>query len=167
MIAELIASLYDVSFLVNGLILLSVLLLFPQGAIGLVQKVAGLFRRRGARQDTGDLPKRGPSAHLPLAAAPRLRPVLRSSSRTCPSRYGGVVAVSDVSLSRRPRHGACSHRPERSGQVDAHQLRQRSLSLPIPAASCWPARTYPTCRRMRGPAWGLRAPSRTFSSSTA
>ena len=59
-IAEFIASLYDVSLLVYGLILLVVLLLVPEGAIGLVRKVAGL----GARRARGhrDCRARGPSA---------------------------------------------------------------------------------------------------------
>ena len=97
MIAELIASLYDVSFLVNGLILLSVLLLFPQGAIGLVQKVAALFRG-AAREGTPEVAQSGSfSAFAPGAAPASAGPtlVIENLSKS----YGGVVAVSDVSLS--------------------------------------------------------------------
>src|SRR5204863_9780593 len=96
MIAELIASLYDVSFLVNGLILLSVLLLFPQGAIGLVQKVAALFRV--AAHDSTPEPARSDAARVfaqvapPASAGPML--VIENLTKS----YGGVMAVSDVSL---------------------------------------------------------------------
>ena len=96
MIAELIASLYDISFLVNGLILLSVLLLFPQGAIGLVQKVAAFLggAPRHRIDETAQAGSFGPStrALARLAAGPTL--VIDNLSKS----YGGVLAVSGVSL---------------------------------------------------------------------
>jgi ABC-type branched-subunit amino acid transport system ATPase component/ABC-type branched-subunit amino acid transport system permease subunit len=97
MIAELIASLYDVSFLVNGLILLGVLLLFPQGAIGLVYKLAALFR---APQRTGSaavVEAAAQRAFTPVAAPAATGPtlVIENVSKS----YGGVVAVMKVSLS--------------------------------------------------------------------
>jgi ABC-type branched-subunit amino acid transport system ATPase component/ABC-type branched-subunit amino acid transport system permease subunit len=97
MIAELIASLYDVSFLVNGLILLGVLLLFPQGAIGLVYKLAALFR---APQRTGSaavVEAAAQRAFTPVAAPAASGPtlVIENVSKS----YGGVVAVMKVSLS--------------------------------------------------------------------
>ena len=96
MIAELIASLYDVSFLINGLILLGVLLLFPQGAIGLVYKLAALVRgplRDGTAAGFQAAADRGftPGA-APAATGPTL--VIENLSKS----YGGVVAVSNVSL---------------------------------------------------------------------
>jgi len=96
MIAELIASLYDVSFLVNGLILLSVLLLFPQGAIGLVYKLAALFRRP-ARTDAAAVFQAASSrAFTPVAAPAATGPTLLIEALS--KSYGGVVAVSGVSL---------------------------------------------------------------------
>jgi ABC-type branched-subunit amino acid transport system ATPase component/ABC-type branched-subunit amino acid transport system permease subunit len=97
MIAELIASLYDVSFLVNGLILLGVLLLFPQGAIGLVYKLAALLR---APQRTGSaavVEAAAQRAFTPVAAPAATGPtlVIENVSKS----YGGVVAVMKVSLS--------------------------------------------------------------------
>ncbi len=96
MIAELIASLYDVSFMINGLILLTVLLLFPQGAIGLVQQAGKfLFGRTGAGPET---PAAMPDQPVALPAAPPSNgPTLVVENLT--KRYGGVVAVRDVSLS--------------------------------------------------------------------
>jgi ABC-type branched-subunit amino acid transport system ATPase component/ABC-type branched-subunit amino acid transport system permease subunit len=95
LIAELIASLYDVSLLINGLILLSVLLLFPQGAIGLVQLVGKLFRPHAGKPSaiaapamTSVLkPKRMPSSHGPALVVEGMT-----------KRYGGVMAVNNVSL---------------------------------------------------------------------
>jgi ABC-type branched-subunit amino acid transport system ATPase component/ABC-type branched-subunit amino acid transport system permease subunit len=96
MIAELIASLYDVSFMINGFILLTVLLLFPQGAIGLVQQAGKfLFGRTGAGPET---PAAMPDQPVALPAAPPSNgPTLVVENLT--KRYGGVVAVRDVSLS--------------------------------------------------------------------
>jgi|LNFM01.1.fsa_nt_gb ABC-type branched-subunit amino acid transport system ATPase component/ABC-type branched-subunit amino acid transport system permease subunit len=96
MIAELIASLYDVSFMINGFILLTVLLLFPQGAIGLVQQAGKfLFGRTGAGPET---PTAMPDRPVALPAAPPSNgPTLVVENLT--KRYGGVVAVRDVSLS--------------------------------------------------------------------
>ncbi len=95
MIAELIASLYDVSFLVNGIILLTVLLLFPQGAIGLVQSVGKfLFARSSEGSETQAAPTDRAFA-LPVAP-PSTGPTLVVENLT--KRYGGVVAVRDVSL---------------------------------------------------------------------
>ena len=96
MIAELIASLYDVSFMINGFILLTVLLLFPQGAIGLVQQAGKfLFGRTGAVPET---PTAMPDRPVALPAAPPSNgPTLVVENLT--KRYGGVVAVRDVSLS--------------------------------------------------------------------
>ena len=96
MIAELIASLYDVSFLINGLILLGVLLLFPQGAIGLVERVSEQLRgkARGPAEIAGPLP--AVSLGAPTAPAGK-GPALVVESLT--KRYDGVVAVREVSLS--------------------------------------------------------------------
>lgn len=96
MIAELIASLYDVSFMINGLILLTVLLLFPQGAIGLVQQAGKLlFARTSKKPET---PAAMPEQPIALPSAPPSSgPTLVVENLT--KRYGGVVAVRDVSLS--------------------------------------------------------------------
>jgi ABC-type branched-subunit amino acid transport system ATPase component/ABC-type branched-subunit amino acid transport system permease subunit len=95
MIAELIASLYDVSFLINGLILLGVLLLFPQGAIGLVYQLGRIFRRGEPEQSSPEMPVAEMS--LAPAAAPAFSgPTLVVENLT--KHYGGVVAVKDVSL---------------------------------------------------------------------
>ena len=95
MIAELIASLYDVSFLVNGLILLGVLLLFPQGAIGLAYKLAAFFR---APQRTGSAAEAAAQrAFTPVAAPAATGPTLLIENLS--KSYGGVAAVMQVSLS--------------------------------------------------------------------
>jgi ABC-type branched-subunit amino acid transport system ATPase component/ABC-type branched-subunit amino acid transport system permease subunit len=96
MIAELIASLYDVSFLVNGLILLGVLLLFPQGAIGLVQKAVALFRA-SKRDSPTEISRSGSlRAFAPVTASAPAGPMLVIEGLA--KSYGGVAAVSDVSL---------------------------------------------------------------------
>jgi ABC-type branched-subunit amino acid transport system ATPase component len=96
MIAELIASLYDVSFLVNGLILLSVLLLFPQGAIGLVHKLAALVGGPGRAREAAVFKAASQLAFAPVPAPAASGPtlVIENLSKS----YGGVVAVSKVSL---------------------------------------------------------------------
>jgi ABC-type branched-subunit amino acid transport system ATPase component/ABC-type branched-subunit amino acid transport system permease subunit len=96
MIAELIASLYDVSFLVNGLILLSVLLLFPQGAIGLIYKLAALFRRPTRPDTAAVVQAASPGGFTPVAAPAATGPTLLIEALS--KSYGGVLAVSGVSL---------------------------------------------------------------------
>jgi ABC-type branched-subunit amino acid transport system ATPase component/ABC-type branched-subunit amino acid transport system permease subunit len=95
MIAELIAFLYDVSFMIYGTILLAVLLLFPQGAIGLLQKLFGLFSRAK--------PEAAPK--LEAAAAPLTENATRSAGpdvvldlSNLTKRYKGVTALSDVTM---------------------------------------------------------------------
>ena len=96
MIAEIIASLYDVSFMINGMILLTVLLLFPQGAIGVVEKVGQLLfsRKPTATAEATAAPATDAIALPP--APPTTGPTLVVENLT--KRYGGVVAVRDVSL---------------------------------------------------------------------
>ena len=96
LIAELIASLYDVSFLIYGVILLAVLLLFPQGAIGLLQKAAGLLRpaarQRGPRPDA-DAPAAALAPRVerkPGGEGPAL--VIDNVSKS----YSGVTALANV-----------------------------------------------------------------------
>jgi ABC-type branched-subunit amino acid transport system ATPase component/ABC-type branched-subunit amino acid transport system permease subunit len=100
-IAEFIASLYDISLLVYGSILLVVLLLVPEGAIGIMRRIgtlAGLGARRPpARQDISGL-------GMPLAAAtpaPMARtggePVLEIKGLS--KSYSGVKALRDISIS--------------------------------------------------------------------
>jgi ABC-type branched-subunit amino acid transport system ATPase component/ABC-type branched-subunit amino acid transport system permease subunit len=99
LIAEIIASFYDVSFMIYGIILLTVLLLFPQGAIGLLQKIAG-FSRIGTSRKTSQ-PREPISNSLVATREGReVRgggPALRIDGLT--KRYVGVTALKDVSIS--------------------------------------------------------------------
>ena len=99
LIAEIIASFYDVSFMIYGVILLTVLLLFPQGAIGLLQKIAG-FSRIGTSCKTPQ-PREPISNSLVATREGReVRgggPALRIDGLT--KRYVGVTALKDVSIS--------------------------------------------------------------------
>lgn len=100
LIGELIASLYDISLLVYGAILLAVLLLFPEGAIGILRRIGAGF---GAR-----MPRRTSHASLRVTAAavavkktqPARDPVLEIRGLT--KSYAGVSALRDVSISIAP-----------------------------------------------------------------
>ncbi|MFN0304244.1 MAG: ATP-binding cassette domain-containing protein [Burkholderiales bacterium] len=98
LIAEFIASLFDVSFLIYGVILLAVLLLFPQGAIGLLQKIAGSLRI-GSREG-----RLAPRESVSIATA-----MVRGERPACgegpalliddlTKRYAGVTALKNVSV---------------------------------------------------------------------
>jgi ABC-type branched-subunit amino acid transport system ATPase component/ABC-type branched-subunit amino acid transport system permease subunit len=98
LIAEIIASFYDVSFLIYGVILLTVLLLFPQGAIGLLQKIAG-FSRIGSVRETPPPGERFSGASV----APREGRVARGTEPALlieglTKRYAGVTALKNVSV---------------------------------------------------------------------
>ncbi len=99
-IAELIAPLQHIALLLRGLILIGVLLTFPEGAIGLVR----LFRRRAPRGS--ESVARGGDAALAHRAA--LAPPLEAVSGAClecekvMKHYAGVTAISDVSIRVEP-----------------------------------------------------------------
>jgi ABC-type branched-subunit amino acid transport system ATPase component/ABC-type branched-subunit amino acid transport system permease subunit len=103
-IAEFIASLYDVSLLVYGSILLVVLLLVPEGVIGLMRRI-GAVAGLGARRPTTRLDMSG-SGKPPAAAAaaPLARtgggPVLEINDLS--KSYSGVKALRNISISVMP-----------------------------------------------------------------
>jgi ABC-type branched-subunit amino acid transport system ATPase component/ABC-type branched-subunit amino acid transport system permease subunit len=94
---QLTAGLYEVSYFIFGGILLVVMLFFPAGAVGAVDRVWRLVR--GAR--SADVTASGPGRHmLPKHVAMRVAakgsPVLELEGVT--KSYAGVVAVKDVSF---------------------------------------------------------------------
>jgi ABC-type branched-subunit amino acid transport system ATPase component/ABC-type branched-subunit amino acid transport system permease subunit len=98
-IAEFIASLYDISLLVYGSILLAVLLLVPEGAIGIMRRTGTMVGLRVLRP-TGrrDIP-RFPAAAAPPAPPGRtsVGPVLEIQGLS--KSYSGVKALRDISIS--------------------------------------------------------------------
>lgn len=98
-IAELIASLVDVSLLVYGSILLLVLLLVPEGAIGIVTRLtSALSRARSA--DRAPFARRE-SAQLSTARRPASNgPVLKVAGIS--KHYDGVKAVEGVTIDVMP-----------------------------------------------------------------
>jgi ABC-type branched-subunit amino acid transport system ATPase component/ABC-type branched-subunit amino acid transport system permease subunit len=103
-IAEFIASLYDISLLVYGSILLVVLLLVPEGAIGIMRRIgamAGLGARRPARRQdiaVSRMPAVAATA-VPLTRT-RGEPVLEIKGLS--KSYSGVKALRDISVSVMP-----------------------------------------------------------------
>jgi ABC-type branched-subunit amino acid transport system ATPase component/ABC-type branched-subunit amino acid transport system permease subunit len=99
-IAEFIASLYDISLLVYGSILLAVLLPVPEGAIGIMRRAAAMVGR-GALRPTGrrDIPGSGFPAAAPPVAPGRtsVGPVLEIQGLS--KSYSGVKALRDISIS--------------------------------------------------------------------
>lgn len=98
-IAEVIASLVDLSLLVYGSILLVVLLLFPEGAIGLVARLRQALTKQPppdrSRSQGGDI------ARLTTTRRPKSQgPVLQISALS--KHYDGVKAVEDVSIDVAP-----------------------------------------------------------------
>jgi ABC-type branched-subunit amino acid transport system ATPase component/ABC-type branched-subunit amino acid transport system permease subunit len=100
-IAEFIASLYDISLLVYGSILLAVLLLVPEGAIGIMRRIgaiAGLNSWWLAKGRDFAVPG------MPLATNPRAPtsddPVLEIMGLS--KNYSGVKALRDISISIAP-----------------------------------------------------------------
>jgi ABC-type branched-subunit amino acid transport system ATPase component/ABC-type branched-subunit amino acid transport system permease subunit len=103
-IAEFIASLYDISLLVYGSILLAVLLLVPEGAIGIMRRigaVAGLSAWWPAKGQDFAVPGTPPAT---VTAGPRAPasgdPVLEITGLS--KSYSGVKALRDISISIAP-----------------------------------------------------------------
>ncbi|MEA2908594.1 MAG: branched-chain amino acid transport system ATP-binding protein livM, partial [Bradyrhizobium sp.] len=103
-IAEFIASLYDISLLVYGSILLAVLLLVPEGAIGIMRRIgaiAGLGKWLPAKRPDFAAPGRPPAT---LTAGARSstpgNPVLEIKGLS--KSYSGVKALRDISISIAP-----------------------------------------------------------------
>jgi ABC-type branched-subunit amino acid transport system ATPase component len=94
---QLTAGLYEVSFFIFGGILLAVMLFFPAGAVGAVDRVLKMVRRAGPigvdalAPGSHKLPK-----HVAMRVAARGIPVLELDRVT--KSYAGVVAVKDVSF---------------------------------------------------------------------
>jgi branched-chain amino acid transport system ATP-binding protein/branched-chain amino acid transport system permease protein len=103
-IAEFIASLYDISLLVYGSILLVMLLLVPEGAIGIMRRIgaiAGLGTWWGAKGQHVGVPGLPPAT---VNAGPRAptsgEPVLEITRLS--KSYSGVKALRDISISIAP-----------------------------------------------------------------
>jgi ABC-type branched-subunit amino acid transport system ATPase component len=102
-IAEFIASLYDISLLVYGSILLAVLLLVPEGAIGILRRIgaiAGLNRRPARGQDFA-ISGTPPESAIAGSRAPTLGGPVLEITRLSKS-YSGVKALRDISISIAP-----------------------------------------------------------------
>ena len=95
-IAEVIASLYDVSLLVYGTILLVVLLLFPEGAIGILRRVGSMLRRKPVAATTA-ISRRAPTISATPRSRPDGEPALEIAGLS--KSYAGVKALRDVSIS--------------------------------------------------------------------
>jgi ABC-type branched-subunit amino acid transport system ATPase component len=102
-IAEVIASLYDISLLVYGSILLAVLLLVPEGAIGIMRRISavvGLGPRRLANRRFFATPR--PSATgTARPRAPTSGDMILEIQGLSKS-YAGVKALRDISISIAP-----------------------------------------------------------------
>jgi ABC-type branched-subunit amino acid transport system ATPase component/ABC-type branched-subunit amino acid transport system permease subunit len=102
-IAEFIASLYDISLLVYGSILLVVLLLVPEGAIGIMRRIGtmvGLGARRPTSRDIS-------GSSMPLAAVPAAAPAWTGDGpvleiQGLSKSYSGVKALRDISIGVAP-----------------------------------------------------------------
>ncbi len=95
-IAETTASLHQIGLLLYGLILLAVLLVFPEGAIGLAER---LFRRAQARHPAaGQARAKGGIAATPVPAFEKERAGGRLEVENAGKSYAGVVALRDVGL---------------------------------------------------------------------
>ena len=95
-IAEVIASIYDVSLLVYGTILLVVLLLFPEGAIGILRRVGSMLRRKPVAATTA-ISRRAPTISATPRSRPDGEPALEIAGLS--KSYAGVKALRDVSIS--------------------------------------------------------------------
>jgi ABC-type branched-subunit amino acid transport system ATPase component/ABC-type branched-subunit amino acid transport system permease subunit len=102
-IAEFIASLYDISLLVYGSILLAVLLLVPEGAIGIMRRIGAIIglgpRRLAKRQDFVAPRPAAPTAFRPRAPTSG-EPILEIKDLS--KSYAGVKALRDISISIAP-----------------------------------------------------------------
>jgi ABC-type branched-subunit amino acid transport system ATPase component/ABC-type branched-subunit amino acid transport system permease subunit len=99
-IAEFIASLYDISLLVYGSILLTVLLLVPEGAIGILRRIVALggagIGRPTLRQKIAG-PETAPAAVTGQRRPTRGQPALEIEGLS--KSYSGVKALRDISIS--------------------------------------------------------------------
>jgi len=94
-IAETIAALHSIGLLLYGGILLTVILIFPEGAIGLVGKLVPRKKAKApVQRKAGDTA--GPPPELPQARGAALDIVGVSKS------YSGVVALSELNISVKP-----------------------------------------------------------------
>jgi ABC-type branched-subunit amino acid transport system ATPase component/ABC-type branched-subunit amino acid transport system permease subunit len=93
-IAEVLASLPDIGQIIYGAILLVVLLLFPEGAIGLVGRI---FRSEGKPASTSST-----AADRLTPLSPEKPPAAALTVEGLTKTYAGVTALKDVSLSVQP-----------------------------------------------------------------
>ena len=94
---QLTAGLYEISYFIFGGILLAVMLFFPAGAVGAVDRVWKLVRRAGpADADASVSGRHALPKHVAMRVAAKGTPVLELDQVT--KSYAGVVAVKDVSF---------------------------------------------------------------------
>lgn len=93
-IAETIASLHDYGLMLYGFILLTVLLVFPEGAVGLVGRF--LPRRAGQKRAHSAPASRDAGAVLPPTTGGRLE--IKGITKS----YAGVTALKDATLTVEP-----------------------------------------------------------------
>ena len=89
-IAEVIASIYDVSLLVYGTILLVVLLLFPEGAIGILRRIAIMLGWRKPVAATAAIAQGAPTISVASRSRPDGEPALEIVGLS--KSYAGVKA---------------------------------------------------------------------------
>jgi hypothetical protein len=151
---------------VYGVVLIAFVLFEPLGLYGRWLKVRtylqmfpfyrkGMFKRQKSFQKVG-------SPH------DERRPSF--SAKNLSVRFGGVLAVNNVSFDVRPRRGVHADRPQRRRQDHRVQPDQPHLHARPPARSPISARKASQAHRPapapRSPRWALRAPSRTSSCSS-
>jgi ABC-type branched-subunit amino acid transport system ATPase component/ABC-type branched-subunit amino acid transport system permease subunit len=94
---QLTAGLYEVSYFIFGGILLVVMLFFPAGAVGAVDRIWRLLRGAGAADAASPAPVRHAlPEHVAKRVVAKGSPVLELAGIT--KSYAGVVAVKDVSF---------------------------------------------------------------------
>src|SRR5690606_30648244 len=95
-IAETIASLHEIGLMLYGAILLAVLLVFPEGATGLVGRVFGRLQR-----NTGVEPAKQSGTLQEALPVPSIKGGRLEIEKLTKS-YAGVTALRDVSLTVEP-----------------------------------------------------------------
>lgn len=95
-IAETIASLHQIGLMLYGFILLAVLLVFPEGAIGLAERLIGRKRATKITEPAKQSSEFARAVPVPAVKGGRLE--IESVTKS----YAGVVALRDVSLTIEP-----------------------------------------------------------------
>ena len=145
---------------IYGLIMIVFILFEPYGLYGRWLKVQAYFRALPALQE-GDL--QAAEDLCEIGAQPMS---LLQADEAISLRFGGLIAVDDVSFDVEPRRGLHHDRPQRRRQDHDLQPDQPHLRADRRAASSSRTRHHRACRRTRSPSSASPAPSRTSSCSS-